>query len=1131
MTRKLLIILLLCAAPMLTRALLPHKDSSVLASGRWFRMAVTHTGIHQVAYADLLKLGIDPGTLDPDKIRIFGNGSGSLPESNNSARIDDLREIAIQVRTGNDGRFDPGDDLLFYGEEADKWYYDRNRIFFIHQKNLYSDTTYYYLNISAMNGARVRQQEPVVLPASRIVTRFNDRLLHELDSLSLLKSGREWYGEVFDKGTNSRTFTFDIPGIDTSSIIRLRTFVVAKAPNVSFFYLSLNNKLFDSLKVDSSPPGAFTLMGRQASKTSYLSKPTSNLAINVTYKLPTVNSMGWLNFLELSFARELMWLGPQTCFRDGVINTPPQVSEYQFRNSHPGTRIWDVSDPSSITELQSTIAGGILHFTQLADSAMEYVAFDETLLYEVVCRGEVPNQNLHASEPADLVIVTDPQFLSQAEQLADFHKSSNNLSVLVVTTNQVFNEFSSGQHDPTAIRDFMKLLYDRSGGARPKYLLLFGDGSYDPKNRIPGNNNLIPTFQSQESLAGTGSYVTDDYFGIMGDEAGQNSNGKIDIGIGRLPVSNTEEAQTMIDKIIHYDSKEAPVRSAWRNMVTFVADDENDNLHLHQAEELCAIVAKKYPVFNIEKIYFDAYQIETIPGGLRFPDATTAINKAVQNGSLIINYTGHGGETGWSYEQALTTSDIESWDNSDKLPVFVTATCEFSRFDNPERFTAGEMVILHPEGGAIALYSTTRLAFAGSNIKLDTSFFHHLMDKNPDGNYVKMGDLIKLSKNNNGNSESLRNFVLLGDPAQNIAFPELKVATRQINQQPVNEPDTTRGMSLVTVRGRIENDFVQTITGFQGTLNCKVYDKPVTYTTLGNREGDAYPENFVMQNSLLFSGDVPVNNGLFQVTFLIPKSISLSFGNGRISYYANSSDQDAWGYSDKIVIGGTTDIDPRNSGPDIALYLDNRNFVSGARTGKAPLLIADLYDTNGINAFGLGIGHEIEATIDNDRAHSMVLNDYYSQQFNSYTRGTLSFQLPDQTTGMHTLSLKAWDLFDNSSEKEITYYVWNEQNLVVKNVMNVPNPVFDHTTFIFQPQQPVDGPLEVQIQIFDLNGQMVHKIQSDWFIPTDKSGSMTWDGTDANGNPLKSGLYPYKVIFTGKDGIFSETTQKLVIIR
>ncbi len=1136
MTRKSISLFILLSLPVALLAGLPHKDKSVLATGRWYKLAVTEPGIYRISFNDLQTMGINPASINTTNIRLYGNGSGMLPEVNAASRIDDLREIAIRVEDGGDGHFDATDDILFYGEGADKWNFQALTRFFMHQRNLYSDTTCYFLNFDQGPGKRVQ-----IVPASpatptNVSTHFDDYQLHELDQRNLLRSGREWYGEVFDNSINARDFSFTFPNPDTTAPMKVRTYVAAKSAYPSYFFISRNGIKIDSLKVDTSDPTDVYLMGRAKNKLTTIQNPRPDEMLTLTYDLPAPNAVGWLNYFEVSCTRNLVWVDPQMRFRDAGTIGPGKVTEFNMKNATPRVKVWDVTNPSSIGEFETTLTGSLLKFKRTTDSLREFIAFDGSFYHPIRFAGEVPNQNLHAMEPTALVIVTHPLFKLQAEQLAAFHHEHNGISTQVVLTTQVYNEFACGQPDPTAIRDYMKLLWDRgTAGNRPKYLLLFGDGSYDPKNRVPGNNNLVPTFQSVESLTGATSYVTDDYFGIMADNSGQEANGVIDIGIGRFPVSTAEEAQTMVGKIIHYSSNNYPVRSEWRNMVTFVADDENANLHFTQAEELAAIVASKYPLFNVNKIYFDAYQLIEIPGGSRFPDANAALNEAVAKGSLIINYTGHGGETGWSFEQVLTTADILKWTNADKLPVFVTATCEFSRFDNPERSTAGEKVILHPNGGAIALYSTTRVAYAGDNIKLDTSFFHHLMDRDEQGDFIKMGDLIRISKNNIHNINSLRNFVLLGDPAQTIAFTGNQVKTTMINGVSANQPVTAPGLTTVTVNGIIEDGNGKKISSFNGVVNCKVYDKPVTYTTLGNRPYPiTIPADFKLQNSLLFKGDVPVKSGDFQFAFIMPKSIGLQFGNGKLSYYAHSGENEATGYAGQIIIGGKdTSINPENQGPDIAMYLDNKNFISGGNTGSAPTLLADLFDTNGINYVGLGIGHEIEVVLDNNRAHSMLLNDYYSQAPGSFTRGSISFPFTGLTTGLHTLTLKAWDMFDNSSEKTIAFKVPGDPEPVVIHVMNAPNPMFDHTSFLFQPSASFGSALDVTILICNLDGILVHALSHRFEEPQVMSmlPQISWDGTDTNGKKLSSGIYPYKITFKGSNGAYWETSQKLVIIR
>lgn len=1134
MVRKIYFLLLIALVPALVKAELPHKNISVLATGQWYKFAVTHTGIHKVTYADLVAMGINPAAIQPANLRIYGNGAGMLPEVNSAFRVDDLRENTVQVEDGGDGIFNDGDYILFFGESSDKWTFDIVTRQFTHASNMYSDTSYYFLTPDMGPGRRIQLLPSSTLPANSYAYRFDDYTYHELDERNLIRSGRVWYGEIFNNTKNSWDFDFHFPDIDTTSDLMIRTYVAAKSTASSYFSLYSNGVKQDSIQVDFTEPDNPSVYAKLKVKKIMVQQPAPEQRITLSYRLPSENSLGWLNYMELSCVRTLAWTSPQMAFRNVNSVGPGKNTEFVMRGATAEVIIWDVTKKDDIKRVEATFidSTAILKFRLPTDTLREFIAFDGTSTFEVAFCGVVENQNLHAIEPSTLVIVTHPLFMTQAQQLADYHRNLKSTPTLVVTTTQVYNEFGCGRPDLTAIRDFMKMLYDRGGASnKPKYLLLFGDGSYDPKHRIPGNNNMVPTFQSTESLKFVGTYVTDDYFGIMGDNEGQESNGDIDVGIGRFPVTTVEQAQTMVDKILRYSTVSPEAISDWRNSITFVADDENDNLHLRQAEELVDIVATKYPGYNISKIYFDAYKMLQIPAGNRFPDVNIAINDAVDKGTLILNYTGHGGEDGWSYEKCLTVADINSWTNRYRLPVFVTATCEFSRFDNPERFTAGEMVILQPNGGAIALYSTTRLALATSNFKLDTSFFTHLMDKDENGEYLKMGDLIRHSKNNNANNNNIRNFVLLGDPAQSIDYPKYNVRTLSINNEAVNQADTALGLSTVLVKGHIEDIYGSKITSFNGSMNCKVFDKPVTNTTLGNTS-DSYPQNFETQSSVLYDGVTQVKSGNFEYSFVMPLDIALQFGNGKLSHYAADPGNqfDATGYSDKIIIGGTDpSVNPENQGPEIGLYLDNKAFVSGAQTGKSPLLLADIYDTNGINYVGLGIGHEIVATLDDNMAHSVVLNDNFVPQMNSWSRGSLAYLFTGLATGMHTLSLKAWDMFNNSSEKTITFFVSDVPQLTVKNVINSPNPLFTHTYFRFQ-QQQFTGGMDVTIRIYDVKGREVNTINRS-FQDQIELPEIFWDGTDMNGRKLSSGIYPYKIMFMGKNGSYSEASQKVVIIR
>lgn len=1126
---KLYISLIILFCSTLAFSAIPHKTGSVLAEGSWYKIAVTKNGIHRITYDDFKNMGIDMTALNTATIRVFGNGGAMLPENNAGYRYDDLRENAISVHDGGDGKLDPGDYILFFGEAPDHWNYNYTSHLYSHLKNLYSDSSCYFINTGLAEGKRVTPGIPDTV-ANTYSRRFDDFIFYEKDSLNLIKSGRIWYGEVFNDKRSSYGFHFSFPNIDSLSPVRILTSVAARSAIPSKFYIEWKGKKQDSIQVDFLDLQSTSVFARPKQKVTNLMLSKENIDLTLSYAIPDGNSTGWLDYFELICARYLRWTAPQMTFRDANTIGKNNVTEFTMTAAGEGINIWDVTDRENISRITPVLSGNDLKFIVPTDTLREFVAFDGSMFYPVRLVGPVANQNLHALDSKDLVIVTHPLFKDKADSLAAFHRTTNGLSVIVATTTEIYNEFGSGNSDLSAIRDFMKMLYDRGlpSGTQPRYLLLFGDGSYDPKARVPNNNNMVPTYQSVESLKFIGTYVTDDYFGIMGDNQGEGSNGTINIGIGRFPVTVPSDASILLKKIIKYSSRNDSILSDWRNIITFIADDENRNLHTKQAEELAGIVKTKYPVFNVDKIYLDAYQMVQVPAGFRFPEVNKAINHAVAKGSLIVNYTGHGGEDGWAAEKVLTIADIKSWQNADKLPVFITATCEFSRFDNPERFTAGEMVLMQPNGGAIALYSTTRLALSTSNFRLDSSFFENLLPEDG-GPIPKMGDLIKISKNNNTNNNNIRNFVLLGDPAQEIAFPRYNVTTTEINNHPVGtEPDTLQGLSLVTVKGQVVDITGNKAEGFSGLIYPKVFDKPTVERTLGNTD-DSYPQDFELQKSLLYKGQAAVTNGEFGFSFKIPLSISLQYGKGKLSYYTKDAVTDGNGYYDNIIIGGQDpSVNPVNPGPELALYMDSTNFVNGGKTGQAPVFLSYLNDADGINYTDVGIGHEIIAILDNDVTHPIVLNDFYCPEVNSFEGGIVRYPMQDLANGRHSIRLKAWDSFNNSSENEIYFFISEYPEVSVSQLINYPNPVEDHTLFSFTPMQNA-GSLNALLTVYNQTGQPVRTIEKNF--PESSQGVLTipWNGTGDNGALLSNGLYIYRLTVKGSNGAFFQASQKLVM--
>ena len=611
-------------------------------------------------------------------------------------------------------------------------------------------------------------------------------------------------------------------------------------------------------------------------------------------------------------------------------------------------------------------------------------------------------------------------------------------------------------------------------------------------------------------------------------------------------MNSTEEADAMLVKLQKYTSQtKLEVSNSncsaggciisnmadWRNQICFVADDGDGNLHSNQADNMARRLDTTVNFLNIDKIYLDAYNQVTTTGGERCPEVNEAISQRVEKGALIVNYTGHGGEVGWSLERILDVPTIQNWTNACNMPVFITATCEFSRFDDPARVSAGEYVILNKMGGGIALLTTTRLAYASYNEALNNSFYDAAFDRSS-GRYPTLGELTAFAKTDNGSVSYLRNFMLIGDPALTMSIPQNTIVTTEINGQTVGVfDDTISALSYVTIKGYIADQTGVMLSNYNGTLYPTVYDKAFEMKTLANNPAENYVASFMLQKNVIYKGKASIINGEFSFSFMVPKDIQYTFGKGRISYYAENGTNDATGWYEEFIIGGSADTTLNdNTGPEIRLFINNDQFISGGTTNEDPVLLAFLSDENGINTVGTGIGHDLTVTLDANTSESVVLNDYYEAETDSYTNGTVRYPFKTLSEGTHTMTLKAWDILNNSSEASIDFVVTSSAILAISHVLNYPNPFTTYTEFWFEHNQPCCG-LEVQIQIFTITGKLAKTINQSVNTSGFRADPIQWDGTDDYGDPLARGVYIYRVRIKNSDGQYAEKSEKLVILK
>jgi hypothetical protein len=1108
-----------------------YAENSVLSTGKWVKLGVVSDGVYRIRRSEMEQMGWNVSEIDPRKIAIYGNGGRMLPERNSDFRFDDLYENAIVVTGENDAVFDAEDVVYFYGQGPVRWNYSNLTGRFTHQANYYTDTTYYFLTVkAAVFGRRMVDHPQLPQGDDRDVHTYLDRVCYEQDLVSLIHSGKEWFGEELTRNQSSFTKNFNFSNRVPSRPIHLNMHFAGRSitENV-FFNLQANGQTLinDVLLMRLSTNDA--VYARDSYQSTLISDTTEQIEIKVNFVAGTDNSKGWLNYLRLNVWRKLNYENKPLSFRNPETVGPGRVSDFKIENATSNLWLWDVTHPLRPRKVQPIIANSELHFTVVTDSLREFLLFDPQHAMQVPSKVAQPNQNLHATPSTDMLIVAHPDFLGPAQELAQIHLDDDGLQSLVVNIKEVYNEFGSGAPDPTALRDFVRMVYLRSN-QQLKYLLLFGDASYDYKDRVSNNSNFIPTYQATNSLVETQSFVSDDYFGLLGPSEGHEMEGLLDIGIGRFPVRNAAEAQTMVNKTRHYLDHQREQTGEWRNSITFVADDGDSNLHLSQAETLSVQVEVESPQFNIQKIYLDAYRRESVPGGWRYPDASNALLQKINEGSLIVNYTGHGGINGLSDERVFTITEIEGLKNFDRMPFFITATCEFSRFDNPSFVSAGERLLLNPQGGAIALMTTTRLAFAHSNFALNRRVYYSMFNDEKT-EIRRLGDIIRLSKN--PTSSFVFNFVLLGNPALRLRYPESKIELTKFNHHSLPAPfDTLRAMTQVTVEGVVKGRDGQMLDNFNGYVFPKMFDKKTSYRTLAN-DGQSFPANFTQYETLLQKGRASVINGKFELSFLLPRNIAYQFGRGRISFYAvdTSNWKDAGGFYDRLIVGGTDHtVTIDKQGPSIQMYAESPLFNNGDYLISDPVIYIRIEDPQGVHFLGNTIGRDIVLTHNAETTSKYVVNQLYVPELNNFAAGNIVFPLRSLSHGRHEITLKAWDLHNNSSEATIWFMVDPEVGIQLVNVKNQPNPFNNETFFVFEHNKPGEK-LKVTIDIYHHTGHWVSTIEQTIAETSGQHEQIRWNPAQSVAGRLPSGLYLCRIKVEAQDGQSEIRHHKMLYIK
>ncbi|MEA9415717.1 type IX secretion system sortase PorU [Flavobacterium sp. PL02] len=1115
--------------------------NSVLSSGDWYRIYIEKSGVYKISKSFLQNLNSDLTKVNPKKIKIFGNGGRMLPLSNSSYYPNDLTENAIQIIGENDGSFDNDDYILFYAEGVDTWN-DESRTY----SNLYDNRSYYYITTQGGDGKRITQMQPPSGSSTINLSTFDDHQYHEKDLINITHLGREWYGESFEID-NEQEFEFSFPNIDTSVPVKIQVKTASASYTNTSFKVAANGQDIATTNFPAITPNSEIKFYTDSLPSNKTFTGSENIKIKLNYNNSGVpGSKGYLDQIKLIAKRKLQGYGKQFLFQYDLASSSIGIASYDITNTTSIAQIWDVTDIYNVSTIENSNQNTISFKAQLGE-IRKYVALDPSDYYIPFKdnKTKIPNQNLKgtllknnqgAFQDIDYVIIAPSFLMNQAERLASFHRSHSNLSVKVISTESIYQEFSSGKQDIAAIRNCIKYIYDNASAPdkRIKYVNLFGDASFDYKNRINNNGNIVPIYYSLRSNStGEASFASDDFYGLMDNDEGNVVSffGGIDLAVGRMLVNDTKQADEMVNKVLEYHDIKS--YGNWKNNFVLVADDSDkvsDATLQSRQNKLADVIGTEKPFFNIDKILLDSYTQEASAGGSRYPKARTDLFDAFEKGALVFNYLGHGGEDGLAGERIWSKADGQNLNNQYKYPLFITITCEFSRFDDPTRPTAGEYTYWNPKGGAIAMLTTIRSIgqFSAEN-------FNDILSKNllsyGSNQYTTISESLRLSKNSNPSSSS-NVIVYIGDPALMLAIPKPKVKLTKVNDVVISQPiDDLKSLSKIKLSGEITDENNNLLTNYNGELTTAIFDKLIISSTLNN-DGFSPPMQFNTLGETIFRGSASVTNGLFEFSFVVPRDIRIPVGNGRISFYAKKQQllENQTGYDTTIKIGGINENAPQdNNSPKVQLYMNDETFVSGGVTNESPFLLANLEDENGINTAS-GIGHDIVAILDGDVSNPYILNDYYQTKLDDYTHGTLRFPFRNLAVGLHTVSVTAWDVYNNPVTTEIQFIVSGDDSITLTHVLNYPNPFTTYTEFWFSHNKPYE-PLEVQVQVMTITGKVVWTknqiITTEGFLSRD----ITWNGRDDFGDRIGKGVYIYKLtVKSNTTNKKAEKIEKLVIL-
>ena len=1090
----------------LSKATRTACQTADFSKGKWLKIATTQRAIYQVTGAQLKQMGVSL-PINSSKIQLFGFDLSALSEKVPSNMPPGNQEMSIEVKDGGDGIFDEIDRFIFYAPGNIVWEKWGTDLQWKHKKLHHSDTAFYFLTIGE-NGKRIESAKTVSSSTQKINT-YQEHILWENDSLNILNSGKLWLGSPMGQGAGKLSSIST--NINTANLIETFPILV----NAQYVSTNYNQKAqFDfnwsDTKIKSTLINPVSGLVYDATANMVLDSfsfwPTKNSIANTNialqYNAP-LGSTGWVDFVTFHLTKSLRFANRNTLFFHGQ---EAQSYLYELGDADATTMVWDISNPLNPLALTNSYTNNQISFTSNATIQPSYFAFKQNAFESVVSIDSLSNQNILTNTQIDYLIIAPSSFQQAAIKLQNFHQKQNGYKVAIVDPVKIYNEFSGGLVHPVAIRNFVKWLQinaSKNNLSFAKYLCIIGAADFNIKRL--NKNSQVPVFESEASLDILNSYASDDFYAILKEGADINfpsSVNSLDIAIGRIPAKTNAEADTLVNKIIQYSLGNS--RGIWQNQITWVADDGDYNLHLQDAESIVSGIQSKNNQWNHKKIYLDLYPATNTAGGLTYPLVVNEIAQTINNGSLVLNYTGHGNYLRLTEEAVINSASMQAWNNAGKLPLMITASCDFAPYDQPQLSPIGFNALMQNSNGIIGLVAANRLVFAYSNKQINEQFAQALLVPNKEGQYYSIGQSLQMAKNANWSMQGDRlnafKFSLLGDPALKLSIAKNKIQ--------LTIKDSLTAGTLTKLDGQIMKG--QTIhSAFNGWVDCIVYDVIKEKTTLGN-QASSIKTTVPTKDGILYRGKATVVNGKFSVQFILPKETNTANGSISIQTFAYNQTEDAIGVANNIVVQPAFFIQQLDTiGPRINAFINDTNFTNNSWVSDRANLIIQLKDSSGIQSSGNALGHDLLFIVDDDVQNPFVLNNYFMADINTYQSGTIVYTLPKLSIGKHQLVIKAWDLLGNLSKDTLWFIVPAQEVLKAKDLVNKPNPMVNFTQFSFDVNIQ-DPNLQTEFSLRNLNGQLlVNKV-----LPVVQNANkwvMNWDGRDQSGATIPSGFYFYTI--------------------